>query len=484
MKAKEYNFKYSYLYPFMGVLLYFILAVMFFYLVEINSNFFNLNMLSYSLLFLFLIEAILHFNASLEIKIPVLTFVAEFFIYLFILVFFSGRYQGLNSIFILENLDLFTFWLISIFIWYQVYDFCGIFEYFRKDFDKIYASRGEDWNLDEFRRLLDYPLIWPRMTQKISWLNLPLFILWAVMGEMNTFFLVLTIIFLVVEVFLLALTYLDKKTVDWNVNRIKESQSIKKGWRKFLLIFIISALLLAFLLPSNYQPLPMDRINSWLGRQLAQMGVVEMEQQQNIGQNMGEGELPAEVEEEESRLIEILFIVIQIFLTVIFGLFFLALIIFFITSEISKIKNMPQFFKAFYRFLIKSIKDIFSVVKDLNFNLSSSWKERRERLKNKKSTKKEENSLKNIDLKGESNSIIIRIYNSLLKLLFLKGMGKDPASTPYEYSSYLEEKYQNLKDEINDLTDIFVESAYSNHSLGRNAVKAAKSIWKILKKKI
>jgi len=301
---------------------------------------------------------------------------------------------------------------------------------------------------------------------------------------MNTFFLVLTIIFLVVEVFLLALTYLDKKTVDWNVNRIKESQSIKKGWRKFLLIFIISALLLAFLLPSNYQPLPMDRINSWLGRQLAQMGVVEMEQQQNIGQNMGEGELPAEVEEEESRLIEILFIIIQIFLTVIFGLFFLALIIFFITSEISKIKNMPQFFKAFYRFLIKSIKDIFSVVKDLNFNLSSSWKERRERLKNKKSTKKEENSLKNIDLKGESNSIIIRIYNSLLKLLFLKGMGKDPASTPYEYSSYLEEKYQNLKEEINDLTDIFVESAYSNHSLGRNAVKAAKSIWKILKKKI
>jgi len=307
MKAKEYNFKYSYLYPFMGVLLYFILAVMFFYLVEINSNFFNLNMLSYLLLFLFLIEAILHFNASLEIKIPLLTFAAEFFLYLFILVVFSGRYQGLNSIFILENLDLFTFWLISIFIWYQVYEFCGIFEYFRKDFDKIYASRGEDWNLDEFRRLLDYPLIWPRMTQKISWLNLPLFILWAVMGEMNTFFLVLTIIFLVVEVFLLALTYLDKKTVDWNVNRIKESQSIKKGWRKFLLIFIISALLLAFLLPSNYQPLPMDRINSWLGRQLAQMGVVEMEQQQNIGQNMGEGELPAEVEEEESRLIEILF---------------------------------------------------------------------------------------------------------------------------------------------------------------------------------
>jgi len=80
MKAKEYNFKYSYLYPFMGVLLYFILAVMFFYLVEINSNFFNLNMVSYSLLFLFLIEAILHFNASLEIKIPLLTFAAEFFL--------------------------------------------------------------------------------------------------------------------------------------------------------------------------------------------------------------------------------------------------------------------------------------------------------------------------------------------------------------------------------------------------------------------
>ena len=43
---------------------------------------------------------------------------------------------------------------------------------------------------------------------------------------------------------------------------------------------------------------------------------------------------------------------------------------------------------------------------------------------------------------------------------------------------------KDLKEEINNLTDIFVESAYSDHSLGENAVKAAKSIWKILKKKI
>ncbi|SIQ77272.1 DUF4129 domain-containing protein [Halanaerobium kushneri] len=482
MKAKEYNFKYSYLYPFMGVMLYFILAIMFFYLIEINSNFMNLNNFSYLILFLFLVEAILHFNASLEIKIPMLTFVVEFFVYLLLLVVLSGRYQSLATIFSLDKLDLFIFWLVSIFFWYQVYEFCGIFEYFRKDFDKIYESKGEDWNLDEFRRLLDYPLIWPRMTRKVSWLNLPLLILWAFIGEVNMLFLILTIIFLVTEVFLLALTYLDKKTVDWNVNRIKETQSIKKGWRKFLLIFIILALLLAFLLPSNYQPLPMDRINSWIGQQLALLGVVEMEQQDNIRERFDAGQLPDEAEEEEPRWIEILFVIIQIFLTVIFALFFLALVIFFITSEIGKLKNMPQFFKAFYQFIIKALKDIFTVIKEINF--TSGWRKRNERLKNKKSAKEEAKNIKNIELTGQSNSIIIRIYNSLLRLLSLKGMGKDPAATPYEYRSYLVEKFQDLKEEINNLTEIFVETAYSDHPLGENAVKTARTIWKILKKKI
>ena len=63
-------------------------------------------------------------------------------------------------------------------------------------------------------------------------------------------------------------------------------------------------------------------------------------------------------------------------------------------------------------------------------------------------------------------------------------MGKKDSATPYEYSSYLEDKYNNLKEEIRELTELFVERAYSDHSLGQNAVKTAKSIWKILKKKI
>jgi hypothetical protein len=159
-------------------------------------------------------------------------------------------------------------------------------------------------------------------------------------------------------------------------------------------------------------------------------------------------------------------------------------VVFFITSEISKIKNLPQFFKAFYQFIIKAVRDIFAVVKDINFNLSSSWKKRKERRLDKKSAKEEAKNLRNIELKGHSNSIIIRIYNSLLKLLSLKGIGKKPSATPYEYSSYLEEKYQDLKEEINNLTEIFVETAYSDHSLGENAVKAARSIWKILKKRL
>ncbi|RAK12741.1 hypothetical protein C8C77_11443 [Halanaerobium saccharolyticum] len=203
-----------------------------------------------------------------------------------------------------------------------------------------------------------------------------------------------------------------------------------------------------------------------------------------MSENLNSGEVPAEVEEEESPLIEILFILIQIALALLLGFVLLALTLFLIKSELTKIKNLPQFFKAFYSFLIGAIKDIFTTVKEINFNLSSSWKKRREKKKDKKSNKKEVKDIKNIDLSGESNSIIIRIYNSLLKLLSLKGMGKDPAATPYEYSSYLQDKYQDLKEEINNLTDIFVESAYSNHSLGENAVKAAKSIWKILKKKI
>lgn len=484
MKAKEYNFKYSYLYPFMGVLLYFILSLMFFHLIEAESKFMQLNNILYLLLFTFLIEAILHSNAALEVKIPALTFIVEFAVYLLAIIIFSGRYQGLDSIFTLNNLDLFFFWIFGIFIWYQVSELSRLFEYFRKDFDKIYDRSSDNWNLDEFRRLLDYPIIWPKLTQKVTWLNLPLFILWAVKGEMNYFFLSLTIIFLVIEVFLLALTYLDKKRVDWRVNRIKESPAIKNGWLKFLLIFIISALLIAFLLPSNYQPLPMDRINSFLAQQVSLTEMPQMERGENPPQNLESGKLPEEGGEEESRLIEILFIVIQIALISVFGLFFLALILFLIKSELSKIKNLPQFFKSFYSFLIQAIKDIFTTVREINFNFSSSWRKRREKKKDKKLSKKEAKDLKNINLSGGSSSVIIRIYNSLLKLLSLKGMGKDPAATPYEYSSYLQDRYQDLKEEIKNLTDIFVESAYSDHSLGENAVKAAKSIWKILKKKI
>ena len=468
----------------MGVLLYFILSLLFFYLIEVKFEFMQLNNILYLLFFIFLVEAIFHTSAALEVKIPALTFIVEFGVYLFAVILFSGRYQGLDSIFVLANLDLFLFWIFSIFIWYQTAELSRLFEYFRKDFDKIYDRSSENWNLDEFRRLLDYPIIWPRLTQKVSWLNLPLFILWAAVGEINFTFITLTVLFLVIEIFLLALTYLDKKTIDWRVNRIKEPAAIKNGWRKFLLVFIISALLLAFLLPANYQPLPMDRINSWLGQKLALTEMPELEQGERLPENYGSGEQLEEVEEEESRLIEILFIVIQIALILVFGLFFLALIAFLIKSELTKIRNLPQFFKAFYSFLIQAFKDIFSAVREMNFNFSSSWQQRREKKKDKKTIKKEAKDLKNIDLSGESNSIIIRIYNSLLKLLSLKGMGKDPAATPYEYSSYLQDKYQDLKEEINNLTDIFVESAYSDHSLGENAVKAAKSIWKILKKKI
>ncbi|MFW6267207.1 MAG: DUF4129 domain-containing protein [Halanaerobium sp.] len=484
MKAKEYNFKYSYLYPFMGVLLYFLLALMFFYLIEVRFELMQLNKALYILLFLFLLEAILHSNAALEIKIPALTFILEFTFYLFAVIIFSGRYQGLNSIFTLNNLDLILFWLFSIFLWYQVSEFSRIFEYFRKDFAKIFESSGENWNLDEFRRLLDYPIIWPKMTQKVTWLNLPLLSVWAILGEINAVILILTILFLVVEVFLLALSYLDKKRVDWQVNGIKESASIRSGWRKFLLFFIISALLLAFLLPANYQPLPMERINSWVGQKLSLNEMPEMEQGENPPEEQGAEDLSGQVDEEESRLIEIFFVTIQVILSIIFGLFLLALIAFLLFSELSKIKNIPQFLRAFYSFLLEAVKDIFTTVKELNFSLSTSWQKRKDKNKGRKISQKEAEELRNIDLNGESNSIIIRIYNSFLSLLSLKGMAKDPSATPYEYSSYLQHKFQDLKEEIDNLTDVFVESAYSDHSLGENAVKTAKSIWKILKKKI
>lgn len=484
MKAREYNFKYSYLYPLMGMLLYFILSLMFFYLLEVEFEFMQLNNILYLLLFIFLLEAILHTNAALEVKIPALIFIVEFAVYLLAIIVFSGRYQGLDSIFRLKNLDLFFFWIFSILIWYQLAELCRLFEYFRRDFDKIYDRSSENWNLDEFRRLLDYPIIWPKLTQKVTWLNLPLFIIWASVGEIQETIIVLTVLFLIIEVFLLALTYLDKKRVDWRVNRIKEPAAIKSGWLKFLLIFIISALLLAFLLPANYQPLPMDRINSFLAQNLSLTEMPVLEQGENQQKNYSPGEISDESDKEESVLIEILFMVTQIVLILFFGLLLLALILFLIKSELAKIKNLPQFFKAFYSFLIQAFKDIFTGLKEINFNLGSSWQQRGEKKQGKKLSRQEEKDIKNIDLSGESNSIIIRIYNSLLKLLSLKGMGRDPAATPYEYSAYLQDKYQDLKEEINNLTDIFVESAYSDHSLGENAVKAAKSIWKILKKKI
>ena len=252
MKAREYNFKYSYFYPFLGVMLYFILSLLFFYLIEVKFEFMQLNNILYLLFFIFLVEAIFHTNAAQEVKIPALTFIVEFGIYLFAVILFSGRYQGLDSIFILTNLDLFLFWIFSIFIWYQTAELSRLFEYFRKDFDKIYDRSSDNWNLDEFRRLLDYPIIWPKLTQKISWLNLPLFVLWAVLGEMNSFYITLTVIFLVIEVFLLALTYLDKKRVDWKVNRIKESPAIKNGWLRFLLSSILPLLPHLAALLNNY----------------------------------------------------------------------------------------------------------------------------------------------------------------------------------------------------------------------------------------
>lgn len=484
MKAKEYNFKYSYLYPLLSLILYFLLALMVINLIEIKTDFLKLGGFSFVLLFLFLVESILHFNAALELKVPALTFLVEFALYLLALFIFSGRYQGLESILTLNNLDLFFFWLFSLFLWYQIAEFCRLFEYFRTDFEKLFDQSSENWNLDEFRRLLDYPLVWPQVTKKITWLNLPLFLLWAILGELNSTFVLLSIFFLVTEVFLLALNYLDKKRLDWQVSGIKEFSTIKKGWHKFLLIFIITALVFAFLLPANYQPLPMNRIMNYFSQQLELTETPQIEVEETQQQGFKAEGVSEEVEKENSIIMEILFLVIQLSLSLIFGFLILSLILFLIKSEIGKIKNLPQFFKAFYGFLIKALNDIFSRVKELNFDLGSSWKKRKEKRAEKKEIKKDKKELKNIDLKGENSSIIIRIYNSLLKLLSLKGIGRDPAATPYEYSSYLEVKYQDLKEEINKLTEIFVESAYSNHSLGENAVKAAKSIWKILKKKI
>lgn len=483
MKSKEYNFKYSYLYPFMGLLLYFILALLLFYLLKIRSDFFNLYTSAYFLLFAFLLEAIFHYNAALDLEIPRFIFLFEHLFFLVILLFFSGRLQGLDNIFSLSNIDIYLFWLVSIFLWFQVYDFSRLFGYFRKDFIKIFDQSHQVRSLDEFRRLLDYPLIWPKIIAKISWLNLPLVILWAVMGRMNINFIYLTLIFLVIEVFFISLSYLDKKKIDWRVNGIEESKSVRRGWHRFLLIFIISALLIAFLLPANYQPLPMDQIKSWLHSKLVLREMPQIPAGNIRRQDMEEGDLSVQ-SELMIRILEMIFLVFQLILNILFLLLVLIFILFLIKSELSRIKNIPQFFKAFYRFFINFFREFFRTIKDFNFDLSSSWKRRQEKKEQKKSARYREEELKNIDLSDNSHSIIIRIYNSLLKLLSLKGLGRNPASTPYEYSSFLEGKYQDLKEEIKELTDIFVETAYSNHSLGKNAVKAAKSIWKIIKKKI
>ena len=486
MEAREYNFKFSYLYPFMSLMLYFILSLLLFYLIDLKSGILALNKLSYLILFIFMLEAVFHFNASQEIKLPFFVYLVEFAAYFLVLAVFNGRLGGLAELFSIGNLDIFLFTLISILLWTQVISFAELFEYFRKDFDKIYDRSSDSWNLDEFRRLLDYPLIWPKITQKISWLNLPLLILWAVLGELNSFFISLTLVFLSLEVFLLALNYLDKKRADWEVAGLQDNNSletVRSGWKKFLLIFIISALILAFLLPANYQPLPMRRINSWLQQHLTETPAPVTEQSEKVSEQFDSRQSAAE-SQEASLATEIIFMIIQFGLYLFIAVLFLALILFLIKSELGKMKNIPQFLKAFYKFIIESFKDIFSTLKEMNFNLASSWRKRKKRRSEAKKNKEEIKDLKKVDLSESSDSIIIQIYNSLLKLLSLKGMGKKDSATPYEYSSYLEDKYNNLKEEIRELTELFVERAYSDHSLGQNAVKTAKSIWKILKKKI
>jgi hypothetical protein len=481
MQLDKYKFNYRYLYPLLALLLYFQFALLLIHSLQLKFAFFNLKLSSYFLLFIFLAEAVIRFNAALSIEIPRLIFLGEVLLYFLLLLFLNGQYQGLNSLLSIKLVELYLFTLLSIFIWLQLNELTAFFFIFNQDCVKIFDHSDSVNNLDEFRRLLDYPLIWPKIKHKIILLNLGLLICWALVETLQPTIILLTISFLITEIFLLASAYFTKKTIDWQVNGIKEFSTIKQGWIKFLILLISIAFLFSALMPANYQLLPMNKIGGWLNSNL--------EFKSNLAPNRTSPKLTnnfssqvKQAAKKPSSLLILFYLAIEILLVFLVGLLILLLIIFLFKSELSKFKNLSQFTRAFLAFIKNIIQLVSLSLKKINFKIKATWQQKQKQLKTRQLNNQEIKELQFEQIKAGDSSVISQIYFALLKLLAWQGIKKDNTLTPYEFSEQLEVDNSILQ-EIKLLTTLFVESSYSNHSLSKQIINSASQSWQRIKNK-
>lgn len=478
MDSPDFEIKYKYIYPFMGVNLYFLLAVMTIQALNRQFSIINLNIFIVILLFAAMLESVIRFNAARKLKVPVFLYLIEAASFLGLLLLLGEGSEGLR------DPGTWVVFVVSLIAWVNVQEITSYFNVFYNDSNKIFKNSNSKYSLDEFRRMLDYPSTWKKFSRKISFANIVLIVIWAVVGQFDNFIIIETIIFIICEVFLLSLVYRDKKSIDWHISGIESSLSLKEGWYSFILIILVVSLCFAVVLPYNYDPLPLEEIGNWIQSVLPDIDTREMPDYDSpSGEELvGEPDMPRG--DEGPSIVEIVFFVMQslLFLSILIIVGFLFL--FLTKMELSSFRNIPEFFKKFMMFFLNYIRKMFVQIKKVNLSVRSRSRNIRRKRKRDKDKSRETTELKNISLPADMRSMIVIIYNSMLKLLTFKGQGKSKDQTPHEFSRMLKESRSDIGDEMNSITDYYVEIVYSDHSIAESTAELIKSLWKKLRKKL
>ncbi|MFW5985867.1 MAG: DUF4129 domain-containing protein [Halanaerobiales bacterium] len=439
--------------------------------VNYHFDLIDMGVILHGLLFLFLLEVIIRYNAGIDLEIPYYLFVIEFAAFWVLLRFLPPGLKGTG---------LWLVWLLAVFCWYNIYDLCNVYNIFRNDYIKIHNSPRE--NLDEFRRLLDYAANWKVFSRKIWFINFYLFIAWLVFTGADLFIIITSIVFGLVEIFLLSLVYLDKITIDWYLDGIKRPALITRNWYKAIYILLAAVLLFTIILPYNYEPVPVDKIGSWLAA-IFTSSQIQPEEIAREQERLPEEDIDQRQQmEEETGIIQLLFFILQVVLGSLFALIILAFILYLLKGEITRTTSLPLFIKRFLLFLLDLIKKIFRSVSKIKIRVNRTRNKIKSGRLSKKTRDKQIKSIKEITLPGNLRRMIFAVYNSMLRLFALRGVERKEYQTPFEFSRSAREKIKEAEKEIDEITRIFVETAYSDHSLSEKTGKIIKSLWKKIKK--
>ncbi|MFW5981036.1 MAG: DUF4129 domain-containing protein [bacterium] len=476
MDSPNYDFKYKYYYPLLGLLFYYTLPVLAIVLFRQKFTNIQFNLAVMILVFVFLFEGVIRSQAALKLRLPYFVYIIEMAVFFLALYFFP---LGLNM------LEVVLVFILSLISWYQIIDFCRSLNCFSVDTGKIYeADSGGKISkkpYEEFGKLLDYPRIWKRIYQNFMSINIPIIIIWLI-SDLNLYIVLVSIRFLILEIILLALLYHDKLKLDWQVNGLEIPEETGSAWNKFVIVLLLLALLTAFILPYNYSPLPLNRIGDWLSSRFKETQFTEpdiglQEKQQRFFTDELEKE---DDSKRETSILDYIFFIMRLLLFLAILAAFFAFIIIIMNIEFSKMASIKNFFREFIRYFLYFIRTLF----DQNKNIKTSLKDIKELFSyNKKVNLDTIGEFHLMEEKeGQNNSqMIIAFYKALLKLLAYKGDKKEKGQTPYEYSQFLEEKYINSSEEINLLTKLYVKTSYSQHGVQNESKKIVKALWEKIK---